>query len=488
MRITLELGSGVDPDMIIPGLLRHTNLQTTNKVQMHFLDEHGVVRLYNLRTVLQAWVAHRIRVVVARSENRLAKIAERLHRLRGFLAVLVDIDETIRIVRTSKTRAVARERLCERFEIDEIQANAVLDLNLGQLTEDSVIEFNKETDELEKEQAKLELLLSSEQRQRTEVARGLRKVMEEFTDDIAPRVTTITTEEAPKVSKAAMVIDQPIQVYVDASGWVQGIRRGSKAKPKLVPLHTFDTSTATTMVVITTSGQLIRTLVDNVPEKPTAAASLLPGLEGEPLVWWLEADMPDDLLLVMSDGMVKRIAASDCEGGDRKGGISIVKLAAGSRLVSIGRFDEATPVVLVADSGQGIRFVPSDMRQMGRAAAGVKGIKLGPGEQVVFGGTVTGDTILLATDKKHGKRFAVDELPEQGRAGKGVKVMPAGRWGKAAVGAFTEAAGDVLVIDGDDQPDPVTISIGAFPQVARDAKPGKIRMHDVPIRRIVTPT
>ncbi len=488
VRITLELGSGVDPDMIIPGLLRHTNLQTTNKVQMHFLDEHGVVRLYNLRTVLQAWVAHRIRVVVARSENRLAKIAERLHRLRGFLAVLVDIDETIRIVRTSKTRAVARERLCERFEIDEIQANAVLDLNLGQLTEDSVIEFNKETDELEKEQAKLELLLSSEQRQRTEVARGLRKVMEEFTDDIAPRVTTITTEEAPKVSKAAMVIDQPIQVYVDASGWVQGIRRGSKAKPKLVPLHTFDTSTATTMVVITTSGQLIRTLVDNVPEKPTAAASLLPGLEGEPLVWWLEADMPDDLLLVMSDGMVKRIAASDCEGGDRKGGISIVKLAAGSRLVSIGRFDEATPVVLVADSGQGIRFVPSDMRQMGRAAAGVKGIKLGPGEQVVFGGTVTGDTILLATDKKHGKRFAVDELPEQGRAGKGVKVMPAGRWGKAAVGAFTEAAGDVLVIDGDDQPDPVTISIGAFPQVARDAKPGKIRMHDVPIRRIVTPT
>ncbi|MEP4652942.1 MAG: DNA gyrase subunit A, partial [Ilumatobacter sp.] len=191
-RITVELGAGVDADMVVPGLLRFTNLQVTNKVQMHFLDENDTVRLYNLRSALQAWVAHRIRVVVSRAEYRLTRIAERLHRLRGFLAVLVDIDETIAIVRTSKTRGVARGRLIERFSIDEAQANAVLDLNLGQLTEDAVIEFRTEATALEEEQAKLELLLSSETRQRSLVARELKETMEAF-EDLPPRVTTITT-------------------------------------------------------------------------------------------------------------------------------------------------------------------------------------------------------------------------------------------------------------------------------------------------------
>ncbi len=179
-RISVELAAGVDAEMVVPGLLRFTNLQVTNKVQMHFLDENDTVRLYNLRSALQAWVAHRIRVVVSRSEYRLEKIAERLHRLRGFLAVLVDIDETIAIVRTSKTRAVARERLIERFSIDESQANAVLDLNLGQLTEDAVIEFQTEATALEAEQKKLELLLSSETRQRSLVARELKDTMDAF--------------------------------------------------------------------------------------------------------------------------------------------------------------------------------------------------------------------------------------------------------------------------------------------------------------------
>jgi len=204
-RISVELAVGVNADMITPGLLRFTNLQVTNKVQMHFLDENDTVRLYNLRSALQAWIAHRIRVVVSRSEYRLSKIAERLHRLRGFLAVLVDIDETIRIVRTSKTRPIARERLIERFSIDEAQANAVLDLNLGQLTEDAVIEFQTEATALEAEQAKLERLLSSETRQRTQVARELTETMDAF-KDLPERVTTIATESAPKVSKAQMVL------------------------------------------------------------------------------------------------------------------------------------------------------------------------------------------------------------------------------------------------------------------------------------------
>lgn len=485
-RISVELAANVDPDMVVPGLLRFTNLQVTNKVQMHFLDEHDTVRLYNLRSALQAWIAHRIRVVVARSEYRLEKIAERLHRLRGFLAVLVDIDETIAIVRTSKTRSVARERLVERFSIDESQANAVLDLNLGQLTEDAVIEFQKEAEALETEQAKLELLLSSETRQRTQVARELKDTMTSF-EDLPPRVTTITTESAPKVSKAQMVLDLPTTLHIDAAGWMQAIGRGSKAKPKLVPLHTFETTTATTLVAITNTGHLFRTLVDNVGEKPTAAASVLPGFVGEPIRWWLESELPADLLLVMSDGQVKRIATEDCEGGDRKGGISIVKLAGDARLVAVESFNDDAHILIATSDGQGIRFSPEGLRPMGRSAAGVRGIKIEGDATVIFGGVpALGDVLLLTTTKGLGKRCDPGELPEQNRGGKGVRVCPTGKWGPLHTGALTSDGGDVLVFDAGDSTEPVAVSIGAFPQTARDGKPGKIRGHSTVIDRIIT--
>lgn len=481
-RISIELAAGVDADMLVPGLLRFTNLQTTNKVQMHFLDEHDTVRLYNLRSALQAWIAHRIRVVVARSESRLEKIAERLHRLRGFLAVLVDIDETIAIVRTSKTRAVARERLIERFSIDEAQANAVLDLNLGQLTEDAVIEFQTEATDLEAEQAKLELLLSSETRQRTQVARELKATMEAF-EDLPPRVTTITTESMPKVSKAQMVLDVPATLYLDAAGWMQSIGQGSKAKPKIVPVHTFETTTATTLVAITDTGNLFRTLVASVGDKPTAAPSVFPGFVGEPIRWWLEPDLPTDLLLVMSDGQVKRIATEDCEGGDRKGGISIVKLGAGAKVVAVEPFNDDAHILVATSDGQGIRFSPDGLRPMGRTAAGVRGIKTDA--EVVFGGIpAIGDVLLLSTTKGMGKRCDPGELPEQNRGGKGVRILPAGRWGPLHTGALTSAS-DVLVLDATDSPEPVSVSVGAFQQTARDGKPGKIRGHSTVIDRII---
>jgi DNA gyrase subunit A len=481
-RISVELAVGVNADMITPGLLRFTNLQVTNKVQMHFLDENNTVRLYNLRSALQAWIAHRIRVVVSRSEYRLSKIAERLHRLRGFLAVLVDIDETIRIVRTSKTRPIARERLIERFSIDEAQANAVLDLNLGQLTEDAVIEFQTEATALEVEQAKLERLLSSETRQRTQVARELIETMDAF-NDLPKRVTTIATESAPKVSKAQMVLDVPTTLYIDASGWMQAIGQASKAKPKLVPLHTFSTTTATTLVALTDSGHLFRTLVASVGEKPTAAPSVLPGLAGEPIRWWLEPDLPADLLLVMSDGQVKRIATEDCEGGDRKGGISIVKLAAGACVVAVEAFDDNAHILVAASDGQGIRFSPDGLRPMGRTAAGVRGIKTDA--EVIFGGVpAIGDVLLLTTTKGFGKRCDPGELPAQNRGGKGVRVMPAGKWGTLHTGALTNSS-DVQVFDATDSTEPVALSVGAFPQTARDAKPGKIRGHNAIINRII---
>ena len=480
-RITIGLTTGVAAEQIIPALLRFTNLQVTNKVQMHFLDEHGSVRLYNLRSCLHAWIDHRVRVVVRRSENRLAKIDDRLHRLRGFLAVLIDIDRTIQIVRTSKTRFDARVALMAEFGIDEGQANAVLDLNLGQLTEDAVIEFRKEATELDKEAARLRTLLASPAALRRQVGTELEQVIPQF-DGVAQRVTTITTEVAQRVSKAAMVLDEPVTVLVDAAGYVQAQRAGSKAKPKLEPLRTFDTTTAQNLVVVTNGGQLHRALAVTVPtDKPTAAVNVFSGLEPSDriLAWWVDQSMPTDLLLVTSDGQVKRIEGDDLAGGDRKGGISLVKLAAPARVAAVVPFEGDRPLLIVTQAGQAVRFVPDDVRPMGRSASGVRGIKLGPGD-VVVGAVHPADDdglLVLVQGKGAGKRVWIEEFPLQGRGGKGVKsAVVTGRTGPVTAVFGAADAGTVTVRDLDGAVS--VLSVGAFALAARDASAGKIRGFD----------
>jgi DNA gyrase subunit A len=480
-RITIGLTTGVAAEQIIPALLRWTNLQVTNKVQMHFLDEHGSVRLYNLRSCIQAWIDHRVRVVMRRSENRLAKIDDRLHRLQGFLAVLLDIDRTIQIVRSSKTRAIARVALMAEFEIDEGQANAVLDLNLGQLTEDAVIEFKKEATELEKEAAKLRRLLASPTALRRQVGTELEAVIPQF-EGIAPRVTTITTEAVQRVSKAAMVLDEPVTVMVDAAGYVQAQRAGSKAKPKLEPLRSFDTSTAQHLVVITASGQLHRALAATIPtDKPTAAVNVFAGLDPADRVlgWWADQSFPTDLLFVMSDGQVKRIGGDDLAGGDRKGGISLVKVSPGARVVQVLAFHPDQPVLIATQNGQAVRFSPDDVRPMGRSASGVRGIKLVPGDEVVGAAhpAVDDDRLLVVQAKGTGKRVLMGEIPVQGRGSKGVKcavVTP--RTGQVSAVCGTTDASTVTVRDADGAISEV--SVGAFATAARDASGGKIRGFD----------
>ncbi len=477
-RITIALTTGVAAEQIIPALLRWTNLQVTNKVQMHFLDEHGSVRLYNLRSCVQAWIDHRVRVVIRRSENRLVKIADRLHRLNGFLLVLLDIDRTIAIVRSSKTRAIARTSLMAEFGIDEGQANAVLDLNLGQLTEDAVIEFKKEAAELEKEQAKLQRLLASPTALRRQVGTELEQVIPQF-DGVAPRVTTITTELAQRVSKAAMVLDEPVSVLIDAAGYLQAQRSGSKAKPKLDPLRSFETSTSQNLVVITITGQLHRTLAASIPtDKPTAAVNVFAGLDPSDRIigWWIDQTLPTDLMLVTSDGQVKRIGGDDLAGGDRKGGISLVKLSSGARVVQVMAFEPTQAVLIVTHAGQAVRFLPSDVRPMGRTASGVRGIKLMPGDSVAGAAhpALDDDRFLIVQAKGAAKRVNTSEIPIQGRGSKGVKcavVTP--KAGPVAAICSTTDAGTVTVRDADGA---VTeLSAGAFPAAARDASSGKIR-------------
>ena len=484
-RIFVRVANGVDPNQIAAALLKCTDLQVTNTVKMHFLDESGRVRLYNILTLIQAWIDHRVRVITARSVRRLEVIGVRLDRLDGFAIVLLDIDRAIAIIRTSKTRAIALQNLVEAFGVTEFQADAVLDLTLGRLTEDARIEFAKEAATLRTEQARLNRLIASRSALRKQVATELTEAGKAF-EGIERRteITSVTSS-----SPAVVVIDAPLEVVLTSTGYVQAFKDLSKARE--VKGHTamqrVPMSTASTMAVLTDTGQLHRILGNVVPtDKPTALQNVIQMDPSERvLLFFAPPDPMDDLIMVTSQGTIKRIGGADLAGGDRRGGISVIKLDQDEKLVSVFTAPApGVPIAIVTALGQVIRFVPDDVRQMGRSAAGVRGIKLVGNDRVVGAVPASeGKELAVFHRKGSAKRVPFDGIPVQGRAGKGIRVsVVGGRHGDIAAvcnGAASEIVGRAA--DGE----LLSVNRSSIALLTRETAPAKIRSFDGTIESIV---
>jgi DNA gyrase subunit A len=483
-RIVIKVAAGIDPTVVMPAVLVNTNLQVSNPVQMHFLDPLGRPKLFNLLSCLDAWITHRIDVITNRSLRRISLIDVRVHKLDGYLLALLDIDETIRIVRTSKSRAVARPALMERFGLDEEQANAVLDLTLGQLTEDARFEFEHEASNLRTERDRLRALLSSPVKLRHRVGSELEETAKLFEGD--ERRTIIANEALVAASKAAFVIDDPATVTLFGDGTLVSVRDGGRskaAKTSAAPIRTFETSTGSNLIAVTASGKLFRAMIGALPaDKPTAPVNVFQGLEkDDPILgWWSENQFPTSLMLVTSLGYVKRI--EDLAGGDRKGGIAIIKLEPGERLVAAFEAPDDAPVLLVTAGGQGIRFVPSDVRPMGRTAAGVRGVKLATGDTAVGAVTATdADTVLVSHGNGGVKRVPCSDFPLQGRAGKGVRAsVVGGRYGNVSLLAPWT---DNLLLQLETEW--LAFDVKMAPLVGREAPPSKSKLLPSPILSVM---
>ena len=484
-RIFLRVATGVDPNQIAAALLKCTDLQVSNTVKMHFLDEKGRVRLYNILTLIQSWVDHRVRVITARSLRRLEVIAVRLEKLDGFALVLLDIDRAIAIIRTSKTRAIALQNLVEAFEVTPFQADAVLDLTLGRLTEDARIEFAKEAAALRTEQGKLNRLIDSKSALRKQVATELTEAGKAFEGiERQTEIASVTT-----TTTAVVVIDAPLEVVFTSTGYVQSFKDLSKARDVKghSAMQRVTMSTASTLLVLTDSGQLHRVLGNVIPtDKPTALQNVIQMESSERVLLFFNPPDPiDDLMLVTSHGTIKRISGADLAGGDRKGGISIIKLDAGEKIVAAFTCPApGVPIAIVTKLGQVIRFVPDDVRQMGRTAAGVRGIKL-VGNDLAVGAVPASDGKELAVfhTKGSAKRVEFTGIPVQGRAGKGVKVSVVGGRHGDIVTVCNGHAAEIIGRSADGEL--LSVNRTSIAILARDAAPAKIRMFDGVIESIV---
>ena len=430
-RLVIELRTDANPQIVLNNLFKHTAAQSTFPVNMVALVD-GVPRTLNLQECLQAWLDHQVVVVTRRSQFRLDRANERLHIVEGLVKALDMIDAVVKAIRAAKDRPAARDALMGKpFEFSEIQANHILDMTLGRLTQLGREELAKEKQELEATIKELKRILA-----KRDVLMGvIREELVAVRDaHKAPRRAEIVTDDAGTIDVVALVEDEPYTVTVTARGYVRARARAGSRQPGGERRRTRRDRAGDRHVGARGRAVLHRSR-PRVPRRPctscpkdrlTAAQNLFQFGDGERVIAVLDARLHEEhpnLVFVTALGGVKRTALAEfADASGRKDGIVAMKLADGDQVVSVFPGWDDYELLLVTAGGQGIRFAESDVRPVGRGAGSMRGIKLKGDDRVIGGCAVAHEEIVvIATQAGYAKRTAVDEFPVQARGGSGLK-------------------------------------------------------------------
>jgi DNA gyrase subunit A len=337
----------------------------------------------------------------------------------------------VKAIRASRDRAAARTALmAERFGFSEVQANHILDMPLGRLTQLGREELDKERKELLATVKELKRILAKRDVLMGVIRDELIAIRDEHK---APRRTQIVGDDAGTIDVVALVEDEPYVVTVTARGYVRAVpdrsRKAAVANPgeRDAVAQIVDTTALAGMLFFTDRGRAYRSTVHELPkERLTAAQNLFQFGDGEKVVAVLDARLHDDhpnLVFVTASGGVKRTALTEfTEASGRQNGIVAMKVATDDRVVAVFPGWDEYELLLVTANGQGIRFVEEDVRPVGRSAGGIRGIRLKGDDRVIGACAVAHEEIVvIATDQGFAKRTSVDEFPVQTRGGAGLK-------------------------------------------------------------------
>jgi DNA gyrase subunit A len=439
MRIVIPLKRDAPGDVILNQLYKMTPLQTTFGVNMLALV-NGRPQTLSLKQMLRHFIDFRREVVVRRATYDLAQAEARAHLLEGFAIALEHLDEVIAIIRAAQDTAGARSQLMERFELSERQANAILEMRLRSLT---ALERQRVLDELEEVRAKiadLKDLLGSDQRIREVVVDELREIEERFGDarrtEIGEAVEGLSTEDliveedmVVTVSHAGYIKRNPLTQYRAQRRGGKGVK-GMEAREQDFVDRLFVASTHAFILFFTTRGRAHWLKVHELPQLGRTArgkslANVLQLAENEKVRTTLPvrafAEVGDDhVLLCTKKGVVKKTRL-DAYSNPRRGGIIAINLDDDDELIAASRTTGEQEVIIASSDGKSIRFPESQVRPMGRTAAGVRGMSLREGDSVVGMEILTPEaTVLTVTEKGYGKRTPLDDYRLQRRGGQGI--------------------------------------------------------------------
>ncbi|MDQ3757968.1 MAG: DNA gyrase subunit A [Actinomycetota bacterium] len=461
-KLVIYLKRDANANVVLNNLFKHTPLQTSFGVNTVALVD-GVPRTLNLVQALQAYIDHQVEVVTRRSEFRLRKARDRAHIVEGLLKALDMIDAIIELIRGSDDRGAAREGLMAApFSFSEIQANHILDMTLGRLTRLGRSELEEEMAKLRETIADLEAILADEGRLRTVIKDELGEIRRDFAGERRAEITY----DPGEMNAEDFIDDVPLVVTMTKAGYIKTVAAaafrtqgrggrgvaGARLKEEDLVTRVIHTSAHAYLLFFSNRGKVYRLKAHEVPMKErtargTAIVNLLPLQPDEHIQAVIDTrDYPTDryLFFATRTGTVKKTPFSEYDKSRREGFIAI-NLNAGDELVRVIQTSGDDDVFMVSRNGMTIRFSEGDVRPMGRSAAGVRGMKLKEGDEVVSCDVARDDTaILIATDAGYGKRTQLDRFPRQGRGGQGVRGIKLTAKRGYVVGAFMVGLDDEI--------------------------------------------
>ncbi len=464
LRIVVELKREAVPHVVLNRLYKHTQMQSTfGAIFLALVD--GVPKVMPLLNMLAHFVHHRHDVVVRRSEFELAAAKEREHVLDGLRIAVDNIDQVVRIIRGSQDAAEAAVGLRSAFDLSERQARAILDMRLARLTNLEMDKLDQELAQVREQIAELERILGDRQVRLDIVKDELREVADRFGDDrrsqIVGSVSSFNVEDliadeemVITVSRQGYVKRIPIDTYRSQRRGGRGLRgMGTKAEDWVE--HLFVASTHDYLMVFSDRGRCHWVKVWEIPQgsrqakgKPIVNLVDLPSGESVAAVVAVRAFPADQFLLFCTrKGVVKKTPLS-AYGNVRSVGIHGINVREGDALIDVRITDGANEVVLATRQGKAIRFLESNARPMGRTTAGVRGIRLDDGDEVVGMVVVRrpNATLLVATERGMGKRSEIGEYRLQKRGGKGVINLKLSEKTGRVVAVKSVADGDQLMV------------------------------------------
>jgi DNA gyrase subunit A len=467
MSVVIELKRGSQPRKVLNQLYKYTPLQTTFGVQMLALVE-GEPRLLPLKKALQIFIEHRQTVITRRSQFDLEKARARAHILEGLTKALNNLDAVIQTIREAPDAEKAQERLMKRFKLSELQAQAILDMQLRRL---AALERQKIEDEYKQVKAQiayLEDLLTNPKKILALIQDDLRELSEKYGDD---RRSHIAAEAVENLSEADLIPDEAVLISLTAHGYVKRVAAASfraqatggkgvtghatKEEDEiltLIPARSLDT-----MLFFSDLGKVYSEKVYQIPDADRAA-------KGIPLVNVLSVESGETITAAVSvpdfevaeyitmatrNGKVKRMALSELA-SVRPSGIIAIGLEEDDHLGWARLTRGSDEIILVTEQGQALRFTEEEVRPMGRSAGGVAGIRLEDGDRVASMEVVEpeGDLVLV-TDQGYGKRTPLSEYPAKGRATGGVLTLArdaADKVGVVSAARVVQQADDLTLI------------------------------------------
>ncbi len=466
-RLVIVLKRDAVAKVVLNNLYKHTELQSNFSANMLAIVD-GVPRTLPLDRFITLWIAHQLEVIVRRTQFRLRKAEERMHILRGYLKALDALDEVIALIRRSPTVDEAREGLKDLLDIDDIQADAILAMQLRRL---AALERQKIVDEAEELEAKIadfKEIIASEERQRDIVKTELTAIADKYGDD---RRTEILHGFDGDVSMEDLIAEEEVVVTITREGYVKRTRsdlyrsqhrggkgvRGAQLRADDVVEHFFVTTTHHWILFFTNTGRVYRVKAYELPEagrdaKGLHVANLLAMQPDEQIAEVIELKSYEDteyLVLATRNGLVKKTRLGEYD-SNRQGGIIAINLREGDELVDAMLVNGDDNIMLISRKGMSLQFSASDesLRPLGRSTSGVKGMSFREGDELLSASVARADTyVFTVTDGGWAKRTAIGEYREQGRGGLGIKVARLNDdRGELAGGLVVQEDDEVLVV------------------------------------------